>query len=149
MSDPTLTLRAACPCGGTTGRIVTRSGQDVVYCNDCDRYQYNAPRLETGRAQRSLASRPGITVSQRARVLAVHDYACVSCGRRPPDIELQLAHIISREIAAKYEMLDALIDSEWNLAPMCAECNSGDAFVSEPSVRLMYRVLMIKALMPR
>lgn len=42
-------------------------------------------------------------------------------------------------------MLDALIDSEWNLAPMCRECNSGKRVLGEPSVRLMYRVLLMKA----
>jgi hypothetical protein len=59
---------------------------------------------------------------------------------------LTLEHIISREMAVRYDMLDAVIDSEWNLAPMCHECNSGHRWVSEPQVRLMYRCLMMKAL---
>ncbi len=141
----TFKLRKPCLCGCPDGQITTRNGQDVARCQKCDLFQYNAPKLETGRAQRSLATRPGITPSQRARIFAVHDNACIVCGRRPPDVELVLAHIISREIADRYGMLDALIDSEFNLAPMCPEDNSGDAFLSEPSVRLMYRVLLIKA----
>lgn len=148
MSD-VITMRAECSgCGGTTGEIRPKSGQDCVYCCTCNTWQYNAPRLETGRAVRSLSTRPGITPAQRARVLAVHDHACIGCGKRPPDVALDIDHILGREIAFKHGLLDELIDSEWNLAPMCQECNSGKRWVSEPEVRLMYRVLMLKA-MPR
>lgn len=138
-------LRAACSCGGETGDIRTKNGQDCVYCTSCGRWQYNAPRIETGRAKRTLATRPGITPAQRAHVLTTHDHACIGCGGRPPHVQLTLEHIISREQADAYGMLDALIDSHWNLAPMCPECNSGHRWVSEPQVRLMYRCLMMKA----
>ena len=139
------TLREQCQCGSTTGTIVEKNGQDCVYCTSCERWLYNAPRMETGRAVRTLSSRPDITPSQRAHVLATHDHACVGCGKRPPEVRLELDHIISREMAEAYDMLDALIDSHWNLAPMCGECNSGKRWVSEPQVRLMYRCLMMKA----
>lgn len=142
----TIPLRSSCPCGGTSGHIITRGGQDCVYCDNCARYQYNAPRVETGRAKRTLQTRPGITPAQRARVLTAHDHACIGCGGRPPTVELTLEHIISREMADHYGMLDPLIDSEWNLAPMCHECNSGHRWVREPQVRLMYRCLMMKAM---
>lgn len=138
-------LRHQCVCGSTTGMIRERNGQDCVYCDGCSKWLYNAPRTETGRAVRTLASRPAITPSQRAHVMASHDYACVGCGRRAPEVRLELDHIISRELADAYGLLDALIDSHWNLAPMCAECNSGKRWVSEPQVRLMYRCLMMKA----
>jgi ribonuclease HI len=43
------TMRAPCRwCGGETGTITQKSGQDCVYCV-CGRYQYNAPKSETGR----------------------------------------------------------------------------------------------------
>lgn len=142
-------LRNPClNCGGTAGRIETRNGQDTLWCLGCNRWQYNAPRLETGRAVRNLATRPGITPSQRARILDVFDHACIACGGRPPRVELTLEHIISRELADEHGMLDALIDSEWNLAPMCPECNSGHRWLPQPAVELMYRCLQMRA-MPR
>lgn len=139
-------LREPCgACGSDIGVIREKNGQDCVYCATCDRWQYNAPRLETGRAERKLSTRPTITPSMKARVLAAHDHACIACGGRAPQVRLELDHILSRELAAAHNLLDALIDSEWNLAPMCAECNSGKRWVAEPMVRLMYRTLMMKA----
>jgi hypothetical protein len=144
---PTHPLREICKhCGGSDGRIETRGGQDCVYCKGCDRYQYNAPRLETGRAERTLATRPGITPAQRARILDKFEHACISCGGRPPRVELTLEHIISRELADEHGMLDALIVGEFNLAPMCPECNSGHRRLPRPAVELMYRCLQMSAL---
>lgn len=135
-------------CGCETGYIVEKGAQDVARCAQCDRYQYCAPRFETGKATRTLASRPGLTPSQRARVLDAHDHACIGCGRRPPAVTLDLDHLISREDAERHGFLDDLIDSEWNLAPMCAECNSGKRALGSASIRLMYRCLLIKATPP-
>jgi 5-methylcytosine-specific restriction endonuclease McrA len=135
-------LRAPCACGSTTGVIRTVGLQDTVRCA-CGKFQYNAPRTETGRKQRTLASREGITPSMRARILDRHDHACIACGKRPPEVRLELEHMISREVAAEFDLLDDLIDSEWNLAPMCAECNSGHRWLKRPAVRLMYRCLMM------
>lgn len=136
-------LRAACTCGSTTGVIRTQGLQDCVYCAGCHRYQYNAPRTETGRKPRTLATREGITPSMRARILDRHDHACIACGKRPPEVRLEMEHIISREVADDFGLLDELIDSEWNMAPMCAECNSGHRWLKRPAVRLMYRCLMM------
>lgn len=125
-----------------TGRFSTRSTRPSTGGPQ------DHPRLETGRVKRTLATRPGITPSQRARILEKFGHACIGCGGRPPRVELTLEHIISREIAAKYGMLDAPIDSEWNLAPMCPECNSGHRHLSRPSVELMYRAIQMSALPP-
>jgi len=139
-------LRSPCKrCEGEVGHISIRGVHDCLFCAACGLYQYNASRLETGRAVRTLATRPGITPSQRARIMTAHDHAYISCDDRPPQVELTLEHIISRELADHHGMLDALIDSEWNLAPMCPECNSGHRWISKPQVRLMYRCLMMKA----
>jgi len=127
------------------GFIAENNGQDVVRCSACNRYQYNAPRVETGRKVRTLASREGVPVGQRSRILDAHDHCCIACGRRPPDIRLELDHIIPRDVAAKFDILDDLIDSPANLAPLCAECNSGRRLTDGPSVRLMYRCLLIQA----
>ena len=139
--EQTITMRAACGCGSDSGSITERSGQDCVYCTGCGQWKYNAPRTETGRKKRSLASREGITPATRARILTRHDHTCIACGARPPDVHLTLEHIISREMADHHGMLDDLIDSEWNLAPMCEECNSGHRWIGHPQIRLMYRCL--------
>lgn len=138
-------MREPCrTCGTSDGHITERGKQDVVRCARCNRYAYCAPRIETGKKKRTLSTREGITPSQRARILATHDHSCISCGKRPPEVRLELDHIISRELAAEHGCLDELIDSEHNLAPRCEECNSGNRWLPAPSVRLMYRTLMMK-----
>lgn len=42
-------MRQACArCGHQLGQIDRKSGQDVVSCENCGRFSYNAPRHETG-----------------------------------------------------------------------------------------------------
>jgi hypothetical protein len=79
---PAHALRAPCRCGSVDGYIEARGNQDTVFCASCRAYQYNAPRLETGRAVRSLSSRPGITPSQRARIMEEFGHANIACGKR-------------------------------------------------------------------
>ncbi|CAN5601203.1 hypothetical protein BH24ACT5_BH24ACT5_17350 [soil metagenome] len=146
MIDPWLIAmsRPCKHCGSEdVGEIRPSGGQDCVYCCVCGKHSYNASGFETGRKKRTLATRKGITPSTRARILDRHDHACISCGKRPPEVRLELDHIISRKLAAEHDLLDELIDSEWNLAPRCAECNSGARLLSAAPVRLMYRCLMM------
>ena len=139
-------LREPCAvCGSDVGDVTEKNGQDVVRCT-CERYQYCAPRTETGRTVRTLASRPTIKPSTRARILAEHDYACITCGRRAPHVDLDLGHLISREDAERCGFLDdPIIDSEWNLAPQCKECNSGQRVIGSAGIRLIYRAVLMKA----
>jgi 5-methylcytosine-specific restriction endonuclease McrA len=134
-------------CRGRNVTVTSTSGQDVVRCIDCDRFSHNAPRTETGRRQRSLSTREGITPSQRARILAVHSNACIYCGKRPPEVRLELEHMIPRELAEQHGLLDDLIDSIHNLAPACPECNSGrrHAQFNANTVALMLRALHLAA----
>jgi 5-methylcytosine-specific restriction endonuclease McrA len=121
-----------------------RGGQDVAYCSSCGQYAgYNASKEETGREARSLRSRSSIAPSRRFRILAIHDHRCVSCGKA--GIELQLDHLVSRQDAERLGFLDQLIESDWNLVPMCAECNSGKRQLNDQSLALVYRTLLIKA----
>lgn len=148
MAEP-FTMRAPCiRCAEPLGRIEHRNGQDCVFCSACDAWCYNAPRVETGKATRSVSTRPGITPGQRARIMETHGHACVSCGATAPAVVLHLDHLISREDAERHGFLDDIIDSEWNLAPMCEECNLGKRVLGSASVRLMYRCLLIKATPP-
>ncbi len=118
-------MRAPCRygCGSTDGRIETRSGQDCVICLGCDRHQYNAPRTETGRAVRSLRTRPNIKPGQRARILDRDNATCVIC--HSASRELDTGHLISREDGLALGLSEAQIDSDDNLAAMCGPCNSG------------------------
>jgi 5-methylcytosine-specific restriction endonuclease McrA len=136
-------LSAVCECGCEHGYTVDRDNHIGLYCQNCDKWQKWISRLEAGRKPRTLSTREGVTPSQRARILDRHDHACIGCGKRPPEVRLELEHIISRELAAEHGMLDDLIDSEWNLAPMCPECNSGHRWLHRASVRLMYRCLQL------
>ena len=137
-----ITMRAPCTrCGEERGAGTRKSMQDVVRCANCDRHCYNAPRIELGLAPVTLASRPDISPSRRYRILDAHGHACVSCHRT--DVDLQIDHLISREDADQLGFLDELIESDLNLAPMCAECNSGKRVTGSASIRLMYRCLII------
>lgn len=138
-------MREPCAgCGATVGRITTRNGQDVVECAGCGRYGYCASTDETGRAARTLATRPTVKPSIRATIFERHGYVCVVCGRRPPAVTLEVAHLIPREVAARFGFLDWLIDADVNLAPMCPECNSGEAHIEWTWRRaaLVYRALL-------
>lgn len=127
-------------CEGRVGFIVTSGGQDVVRCDACNNYLYCAPRTETGRAQRTLSTRPGITPAQRYRVLERCGHRCVACGAMG---DLQMAHLIAREDAEREGFLDEVIDSDLNLAAMCPECNSGQRPQGSVAVTLMYRCLLL------
>lgn len=121
----THTLRSPCKsCGSTQGYLKRVGLQDTVYCEN-HTYQYNAPRTETGLKPVSLTDRNGLTPGQRNRVLSAYGHACFMCGARPPDVTLHIDHIIPRKAAHEAGLLDDLIDSEDNLAPLCSTCNSG------------------------
>lgn len=137
ISDTPIHMRAPCPrCTATDGHIKERQGQNTVWCDTCNTYQYNAPKTETGQKQRTVRSRETVTPSQRARVMG---------GRGGTDgVILHLDHLISRDEAQRIGHLDELIDSEWNLAPMCEECNLGKRNNSAQFLNLIYRVLLIK-----
>ena len=49
-----LELRRPCDCGHTQGEIRTNNGQDTLWCIQCGKYQYNAPKTETGRSPRTV-----------------------------------------------------------------------------------------------
>jgi 5-methylcytosine-specific restriction endonuclease McrA len=141
-----MNLRRLCSsCSGSDGYIVTKNGQDVVRCAECDDYQYCAPRVETGREVRSLSTRPNLKPAVRFRILDEFGYVCISCGRGAPEVELTVDHIISRKAAEMAGVLDDLIDSDDNLAPMCAPCNSGKrAAFTVGTIKLMHRALIMR-----
>jgi 5-methylcytosine-specific restriction endonuclease McrA len=117
-------MHKPCPaCGCLEGTTGTKGGQDVVRCANCRAYCYCAPRAETGRAPRSLRTRPTIRPSQRARILMFDNGTCVLCHRN--DLPLDVGHLISVHDGRALGLADAELNSDENLAAMCSPCNSG------------------------
>jgi 5-methylcytosine-specific restriction endonuclease McrA len=139
--DGSYPLRNQCACGSSTGYIIEKNGQDVVRCVTCDNWDHNAPRVETGRAIRSVSTRPTIKPKRRFRLLERDGNTCVSCHRG--GVPLHLGHLISVEDGHQHGIPDELIWHDWNLAPFCDECNLGLGR-STVAVHLMWRCLMVR-----
>lgn len=139
MAEP-ITMRAPCRygCGDTTGYIVTKNGQDCVYCSACNRHQYNAPKTETGRAPRTVTTvHNGIKPSLRARIIERATGKCEMCGSRK---NLHVGHLISVDAGIQWGMTDGEINSTENLICICDECNLG---IGNEPVPLRFAVAMV------
>lgn len=131
-------LRKPCPCGCEHGRIDTRNGQDCVYCLNCSRWQYNAPKAETGRSVRSVkTTHEAISTSQRYRIIERSGRHCELCHK---EAELHVGHIVSVERGHKVGMSDMEINSDENLMALCAECNLGMSSKPLP-IRIYLQIL--------
>lgn len=138
--DSEFRMRASCiKCGNDGGMVVTRGGQDCVYCGKCGRFQYNAPKTETGRKVRSLkTTHELITPSIRWKVIERANGTCESCRRRPPpDVGLQVGHVVSVDDGHRHGLTDYQINSIENLIAQCPECNSGASSRTIPIWMLM------------
>ena len=118
-------MRKPCSqCGHEFGRIEERGAQDCVFCSGCGKFQYNAPRVETGKAVRSVRTVHNISPSQRARILVVRaNGRCEICGAS--DKELHVGHLLSVDAGLKMGLTEAELNDDENLASMCAQCNLG------------------------
>ena len=116
-------LRKPCTgCGGTAGRITTRNSQDCVYCV-CGRYQYNAPKVETGRKVRTVSTvHDAIKPKLRAKILMRANGRCEMCGRRE---NLHVGHLLSVEAGLRFDLTEDQLNHPENLAAMCDACNLG------------------------
>lgn len=136
-------LRNSCACGCSKGWIQTKSGQDCVYCCDCSRFQYNAPKTETGRKARSVSTtHSAIKPAQRNRIIERGNGRCERCGK-PANLTktgLHVGHIVSVEAGHKHGLTDAEINSDENLIAECDECNLGHGASALP-VRLYMALL--------
>lgn len=117
-------MRQECQkCGSSEGYIVTRSGQDCVHCQVCNKWQYNAPRTETGRKVRTIkTSHAGITAKVRTKVILRAGARCELCGATG---DLEVGHITSVNSAYALNWLDVQINHQSNLCALCPACNSG------------------------
>lgn len=137
-------LRNACRCcGSQAGYIDHKSGQDCVYCAGCFRFQYNAPKTETGRATRSVSTtHKAIKPSQRRRILERAHQTCEICHRR--GVTLHVGHILSVDDGHKHSLTDDVINSDENLIAECEECNLGGSSRSMP-LRLLVALLVARS----
>lgn len=140
-------MRAPCRyCGCENGTLTPKGGQNCVYCDDCGRLAYNAPKTETGETTASLRTRPDIKPSKRARILERDNYTCVGCHRA--DLPLEVGHLLSVEEGRALGATDEELWSDDNLAAMCAPCNSGLSFRTV-SLRLVLLVLRARMMQER
>lgn len=128
-------MRAPCRfCGHDRGSIRDVNGQDVVRCRSCGRANYNAPRIETGRTQRSVTTiHAAVRPKQRARILARASARCELCGARSTPAapaRLHVGHIVSVDAGLRFGLTDIEINDDENLLCLCEECNLG--FGKEP-----------------
>ncbi len=139
LQDDRHKLRDPCRCGSEWGRIVTRNGQDCVFCL-CGKFRYNAPKTETGRKTRSISTvHEAIKPNQRARILFRATGRCEMCGNRR---DLHVGHLISVDAGLKLGMTEAVINSDDNLSAMCPECNLG---IGKYPVPLRLAIAMVMA----
>jgi 5-methylcytosine-specific restriction endonuclease McrA len=134
-------MRKPCSCGNADGVIRPTGGQDCVYCAACSRFQYNAPRTETGREKRSVSTvHSALKPKRRAQVLLRANGACELC--HTSGAELHVGHLLSVDDALKSGLTDEEINSLDNLCAMCAECNLG---LGKETVPLRLAVSMVMA----
>jgi 5-methylcytosine-specific restriction endonuclease McrA len=138
-----ITMRKPCLCGCEVGTISTKNGQDCVYCQCCKKWQYNAPKTETGRAQRTVSTtHEAIKPKVRSRVIERANGRCERCGRPAHFTQtgLHVGHIVSVEAGHQYGLSDAEINSEENLIAECDECNLGHSSDALP-IRMFMAIL--------
>jgi hypothetical protein len=135
--------REPCPnCGSTNAAIWPRNGQNVVTCNDCDRFLYNAPKHETGEAPRTVATlRPNLKPSQQARILDRDLRRCIMCGTRD---NLCIGHFLSVKDGLALGVPMEVIESDENKAAMCEADNLG---LQAHSVSARFYVSLLAALL--
>src|SRR5215831_19006688 len=111
-------------CGCEFGTITESGSQDVVRCLDCKRFCYNAPRVETGKAVRTVQTvHAAIKPKLRARILERATGRCELCGKGAEAAPLHVGHLLSVEQGIAGGLTDQEINHESNLAAFCDECN--------------------------
>lgn len=100
-----------------------QSGQNRVFCADCDAWVYNAPRTETGERPRSVQTiHNGIRPKQRARVLLRANGRCELCNA---GTNLHVGHLLSVADGFAAGLTEIELNHDENLCALCEECNLG------------------------
>ncbi len=129
-------------CGTLEAFLIPTNGQNCVYCHECGRWLYNAPKHETGEAPRTVATlRKGLKPSQQARILERDLGRCVMCGTRE---DLTIGHFLSVKDGIALGVPDDVLESDENKAAMCEACNLG---LQAHSVSARFYVSLLAALL--
>lgn len=135
-------MRSPCQaCGNPAGYVKEANGQDVVRCNNCDGYAYCRPRAESGKAQRSVSTRPTIKPKKRQRILEAFAYRCVMCGS---DRNLHVDHIIPLAYGIEAGLSEDELNDDDNLCCLCEECNLGRVKDQPPSNAYVLKVWRLR-----
>ena len=150
-----ITMRAPClQCGSSYGKRLDLNGQATIRCAICARWNYNAPKLETGEQQRRVRTRPSIKPSQRFRIINRATGMCELSGFIPTrkdglDGVHEKSHILSGDDAHSADITIEEQNSDHNLACLCESCNSGMSSLSFHPIlylRLLRRRLELEPL---
>jgi 5-methylcytosine-specific restriction endonuclease McrA len=135
-------MRKPCQgCGCEFGLLSEVNGQDTVRCFACNRHCYNAPRTETGRAQRTVSTvHNAVKPKLRSKILERDGHRCVLCHAE--DVPLHVGHVVSVDAGLAVGLSDAEINDEENLIAQCQECNLGQG--AQP-IALSVAVRILKA----
>ncbi len=124
-------MRAPCRWCTTDGALTMdgvrreSNGQDLVYCLACYRWCYNAPKVETGKPQRTLKSRAELKHGQRGRILERDGSRCQQCGKSPMDgVILNAGHVVSVRDCKTFGFEADVYNDDDNLFAQCEECNA-------------------------
>jgi len=143
-SDPKpFKMRAPClKCSCETGYIKEAGTQDVVRCTECDKFAYNAPRTETGKAVRNTQTvHAAIKPKLRSRILERANGRCEVCGKGPESgCVMHVGHVLSVDQGLTQGMTELELNDEENLISLCDECNLGAGKSTVP-IRLLMRIL--------
>jgi 5-methylcytosine-specific restriction endonuclease McrA len=140
---PDFPLRAPCRCGSERGKGPRDvSGQAMIYCAGCRRHAYNAPKHETGRGVRKILNREAIDSFTKSRILERDNSTCLDCGKRPPDVILNVSHMISVADAVELGFGPEDYNDDENLYSGCEECNAVQGKRSITKKRMARMILL-------
>lgn len=84
---------------------------------ECREYSLFGDMTATKTGRRRTAARAGMSAKLRWQVFSRDNFVCKYCGRRPPDVALEVDHRIS--------VVDGGTDDIENLITACVDCNRG------------------------
>jgi hypothetical protein len=140
-SDEPWQLRTPCKhCGSSDGRIRTAGFQDCVFCAQCGKHLYNAPKTETGREARSVATvHEAIKPKLRAKIFMRASGMCEVCGARG---DLHVGHCLSVKHGLEQGLTETELNDESNLIAICPSCNLG---MGKDTIPLRLAIAMVLA----
>lgn len=145
MQQELIVMRDPCRyCGNETGYVTAKSGQDCVYCDECQKHSYNRPKTESGKARRSVSTtHAAIKPKARRRILERANGCCEIC--RASNRTIHVGHVVSVADGHSVGLTDRELNSDENLIAECEECNLGNGRRTMP-IRLLMAILKARTI---